>query len=292
MSVKATFNNKEYELIYNEQSGFYEIELEAPKIGGVYNTEITFKDLIENIETSTRKIQIWAKEKNINVSQKTLVYFLSKIDLEIKDVIEFENYEYVIDEETNKNTIFNIMKKINADNGDIVVLQRNSEIDYIGIIKDIEKSISDEKEREIVLKKVSELSFMYMDVIDRISNVNSERMDDIEKHQDKLDEKIGKVKDTVDLIKKDIYEDEDYDFEIVCPYCNHEFVADIEDELKEEIECPECHNKIELDWDGEDDDCCSGGCCGCGHHDECGCDDDEEDSDTDNEEKDDNDDDM
>ena len=115
---------------------------------------------------------------------------------------------------------------------------------YSKIIKDIEKSISDEKEREIVLKKVSELSFMYMDVIDRISNVNSERMDDIEKHQDKLDEKIGKVKDTVDLIKKDIYEDEDYDFEIVCPYCNHEFVADIEDELKEEIECPECHNKI------------------------------------------------
>ena len=125
---------------------------------------------------------------------------------------------------------------------------------YSKIIKYIEKSISDEKEREIVLKKVSELSFMYMDVIDRISNVNSERIDDIEKHQDKLDKKIGKVKDTVDLIKKDIYEDEDYDFEIVCPYCNHEFVADIEDELKEEIECPECHNKIELDWDAVDAD--------------------------------------
>lgn len=156
MSVKATFNNKEYELIYNEQSGFYEIELEAPKIGGVYNIEITFKDLIENIETSTRKIQIWAKEKNINVSQKTLVYFLSKIDLEIKDVIEFENYEYVIDEETNKNTIFNIMKKINADNGDIVVLQRNSEIDYIGIIKDIENE-NGELKRKITLKYISNI---------------------------------------------------------------------------------------------------------------------------------------
>ena len=137
---------------------------------------------------------------------------------------------------------------------------------YSKIIKDIEKSISDEKEREIVLKKVSELSFMYMDVIDRISNVNSERMDDIEKHQDKLDEKIGKVKDTVDLIKKDIYEDEDYDFEIVCPYCNHEFVADIEDELKEEIECPECHNIIELDWDEEEG--CGGCCSSCGICDE------------------------
>ena len=71
---------------------------------------------------------------------------------------------------------------------------------YSKIIKDIEKSISDEKEREIVLKKVSELSFMYMDVIDRISNVNSERMDDIEKHQDKLDE-------TGDKIKKEFHDD-------------------------------------------------------------------------------------
>ena len=43
MSVKATFNNIEYDLVYNEQSGFYEIEIEAPKTGGIYNAEITFK---------------------------------------------------------------------------------------------------------------------------------------------------------------------------------------------------------------------------------------------------------
>ena len=106
MGVKASFNNKEYNLIYNSQSGFYEIEIEAPSTGGVYSAEITFEDLIQNIETSTKKIQIWAKEKNTNVSKETLVYFLDKSDLEIKDVIEFEDYEYVIDEETNKNTIF------------------------------------------------------------------------------------------------------------------------------------------------------------------------------------------
>ena len=66
MSVKVTFNSKEYELIYNEQSGLYEIEIEAPKNGGVYNAEIAFKDSIENIETSIKKIQIWTKEKNTN----------------------------------------------------------------------------------------------------------------------------------------------------------------------------------------------------------------------------------
>ena len=156
MSVKATFNNIEYDLIYNEQSGCYEIELNAPKIGGVYKAEVTFKDLLENTETSSKKIQIWAKKKNTNVSKETLVYFLSRTDLEIKDVIEFENYEYVIDEETNKNTIFNIMKKVNAENGDIVVLQQNGNIDYVGVIKDIENENGDLK-RKVTLKYISNI---------------------------------------------------------------------------------------------------------------------------------------
>lgn len=154
MSVKVIFDSKEYELIYNEQSELYEIELETPKIGGVYNAEIVFKDSIENIETSIKKIQIWAKEKNKNKSEETLVYFLDKTHLEIKDVIEFENYEYVIDEETNKNTIFEVMKKIKANNDDIVVLQRNENIDYIGIIKDIENQDGEIK-RKITLKYIS-----------------------------------------------------------------------------------------------------------------------------------------
>ena len=154
--IKATFNNKEYELIYNEQSGFYEIEIEAPNQGGIYDAEITFKDLLENTEISTKKIQIWAKEKNISLSKETLVYFLSKTDLEIKDVIEFENYEYIIDEETNKNTIFNIMKKINAKNGDIVVLQRDGNVDYIGTIKDIENE-DGELKRKVTLRYISNI---------------------------------------------------------------------------------------------------------------------------------------
>lgn len=156
MNVKATFNQKEYELIYNEQSGYYEIELDAPKIGGVYEAEVIFKDLLENTEILTQKIQIFAKEKNTNVSKETLVYFLDKTDLEIKDVIEFEEYEYVIDEETNKKTIFNVMKEINAKNEDIVILQRNGKIDYIGEIEDIENS-DGELKRKITLKYISNI---------------------------------------------------------------------------------------------------------------------------------------
>ena len=109
------------------------------------------------------------------------------------------------------------------------------------------------------------MSALYLDIVDRVSDISSKRLDEIEDYQDHLESRLEKVEKSVNLIKSDIYEDEDYDFEIMCPYCNHEFVADVEDELKEEIECPECHNIIELDWDG-DDDCCNGCCSSCEGH--------------------------
>lgn len=153
---KVTFNNKEYELVYNEQTGYYEIELEAPKVGGIYDANLEFQNSFEENLRETKTIQIFAKENNTNVSEETLVYFLSNNDLEIKDVIEFENYEYVIDEETNMNTIFNVMKKINAENGDIVVLQRNGNIDYVGKIKDIQNE-NGELRRQITLEYISNI---------------------------------------------------------------------------------------------------------------------------------------
>ena len=156
MSFKISFNNKEYDFIYNEQSGFYEIELEAPKTGGIYEAEIIFEDLLKNKEVIKRKVQIFEKEKNISSSKETLVFFLDKYDLEIKDVIEFEDYEYVIDEETNKNTVFNIVSKVNAENGDIVILQRNKKIDYIGKIKDIQNE-DGELKRKITIEYISNI---------------------------------------------------------------------------------------------------------------------------------------
>ena len=121
------------------------------------------------------------------------------------------------------------------------------------IIKSIEGKISNKSEREFVLEKVKELSYIYMDLIDRITMMDMQRIDELEKRQDNIISTVTNLKETVDLIKNDIYEEEGYDFEIVCPYCNHEFVADIESELREEVECPECHNIIELDWDDDDE---------------------------------------
>ena len=97
----------------------------------------------------------------------------------------------------------------------------------------------------------------------------------MEQKQKEMDERMQKMQDVIDNIEKDIYSDEGFDFEIVCPYCNYEFVIDV-DENKTEIECPECQNVIELDWsgdiEGEEHDGCSGHCGGCS-----GCEEEEDD---------------
>ena len=114
----------------------------------------------------------------------------------------------------------------------------------------------------------------------------NEEVAELERKQEELAQKMDKMEQIMDHIEQDIYSDDGFDFEIVCPYCNYEFVIDV-DENKTEIECPECNNIIELDWSGDLDDDhhgCSGSCSSC--H---GCGDDEEEDD---EFEDDEDDDM
>lgn len=96
---------------------------------------------------------------------------------------------------------------------------------------------------------------------------------ELKENQKAMDEKMTKMQQVIDHIESDIYADEGFDFEIVCPYCEYEFVID-PDEQKNEIECPECKNIIELDWSGDfdEEDRCSGHCHGCS-----GCEDSDED---------------
>ena len=76
-------------------------------------------------------------------------------------------------------------------------------------------------------------------------------MQEIEEKQMEILNRINSVQSAVDGIEKDIYEDdENYEFEIVCPYCEHEFIIDANED-QNAIECPECKNIIELDWSGD-----------------------------------------
>ena len=138
----------------------------------------------------------------------------------------------------------------------------NLKSEYDRILSEIEKAISNEEEKKIVKEKVSELSMIFINAMENMSNVIENKLKEMEEKQNNLDSKLNKIQNTVKEIESDIYDEEEtgeYDFEIVCPYCNNEFVTDLSlmNEEKTEIKCPDCDCE-------EDDDCCSG------HHQHCG----------------------
>lgn len=135
---------------------------------------------------------------------------------------------------------------------------------YKQIIEELENNIQDPKQLEFVKGKFSDLSMLFIDIIDRLTSLTDSRIKEIESRQQEIITRINSVQSVVDGIENDIYEDdENYEFEIVCPYCNYEFTTDIEDENKNKIQCPECHNTIELDWNQEEMETCSGSCSHC-----------------------------
>lgn len=141
---------------------------------------------------------------------------------------------------------------------------------YKEILKDLEANIKDEAQLEYVKEQIYKITDLFMNQIDKILNVNESRIKTMEEKQAEIDRKVQNLTSIVDGIEQDIYIDEQEDeFQIVCPYCNHEFTEEF-DETRTEIQCPECNNIIELDWNDEDDGCsghCSG-CHGCGEDEE------------------------
>ncbi len=126
------------------------------------------------------------------------------------------------------------------------------------IVSNIEEKITNKEELDFIKEQISKISTLFLDEIDKIIDMNTSRMDDIVINQKILSDKIEHIQETVNHIEKDIYMDEECDFEIVCPYCNNEFVEDFTNEIKNEVECPECHNIIELDWNHDEH--CEGNC--------------------------------
>ena len=148
---------------------------------------------------------------------------------------------------------------------------------YKRIISEVEERITNPDDLKFVKEKLSELSVMFMGVIDKLSNATDERIKQIENKQNEIETKIHEVEKYVsdfeanfeeieELMEAEVDENEEsFDFEIVCPYCNSEFITDING--KNEITCPECNNSIELDWDDEEEQnkTCNTSGCGCGN---------------------------
>lgn len=135
--------------------------------------------------------------------------------------------------------------------------------EFRNFMDDLEKNIENPNDLQYVKERTTGLFENVLQKLEEIINFKEEKIAELEKKQEQLETNFNNVQKTVNDIKNDIYaEDESFEFEIICPYCDHEFIVE-DDESRTEIECPECNNIIELDWSEDGDDCCSGHCSGC-----------------------------
>ena len=77
-------------------------------------------------------------------------------DFSVKDIVEISNYEINIDEETNSNTIINVLKKTTAKARDLVAIKKNNEVIYWGIIDNIQNT-DGQKLYEYTIKYITNL---------------------------------------------------------------------------------------------------------------------------------------
>jgi len=136
---------------------------------------------------------------------------------------------------------------------------------YKAFMEDLENKINNKNDLEYIKSRFTELFMLFLDEFDKLTTEYEEKMQNLIINQKALVEKVNKVEEAVSTLEKDIYADDAYDFEIICPYCNNSFIIDFNSEEKTEVKCPECNNIIELDWNDEDEEehDCMGHCSHC-----------------------------
>ena len=154
--VTVNFNNQEFTATYNPQTDYYEVEITAPDIGGVYIADITFTDLFLQEYEETFAIRVLAKEKLKIETNKVFMWIFNYKEFTVKDIVEIADYDINIDEETNANTLINVLKKTTAKSNDIVAIKKNNEIVYWGII-DIIQNTDGEALNQYTLKYITNL---------------------------------------------------------------------------------------------------------------------------------------
>jgi hypothetical protein len=97
-------------------------------------------------------------------------------------------------------------------------------------------------------------------IIEVLDDIATE-VDCLQEEQDQMYEQIEDIDEDLAELESIVfedYEDDDDDCigEMKCPHCNEKFTVFL-DMLEDDnsIECPICHNEIELDWDCSCEEC-------------------------------------
>lgn len=143
----------------------------------------------------------------------------------------------------------------------------NLNSEFKKILETLENNIKNKDDLELVKVQIFNLYNLFFDEITNLENLANSRISELTQRQVSMEETLKSMEKEVKNIAVDIYgeeesEDGEYDFTIVCPYCDEEFSLEV-DELEDEVKCPNCNETIELDWGHE---CDEGSCGSCGHH--------------------------
>lgn len=114
-------------------------------LGGIYTASLTFEDLLGDTYTLDSDIQVLEKEEQKIEQNKCFLWIFNRkveIDnvsyqLKLNTIVEIDNFEIVIDEETNAVSTFDVLKDTGAEAGDIVCFKRDNDILYWGIIDEV-----------------------------------------------------------------------------------------------------------------------------------------------------------
>ena len=134
--------------------------------------------------------------------------------------------------------------------------------EYKSFLDDIEKNVKNKEDLEYVKKRFASFLDIVLDQIDYVMDYKKDEIAKLENTQNQLVSQINQMQEVIDHIEKDIYSEDGFDFEIVCPYCNYEFIIDVDENKTEDIEGEENNHGG----------CQGGSCHGCN-----GCDDQEDD---------------
>ena len=133
------------------------------------------------------------------------------------------------------------------------------------VISDIEQNLKNKEDLEYVKTQIYNIYNIFLDEFDRLEENSTKKIDNIVARYKILEDRMNEIEDSISKIESDIYinENEEYSFDITCPYCDTEFSVDCSEELQKNVICPECNETIELDWNDEHDEC-SHDCHECG----------------------------
>ena len=153
--MQITFNNQTYEATYNEQTGYWETDIDGVSgNGGLYELVISGKTFSDY----TYKFNIYKKQTNIKFKTNSdFIWIFDKRNGSIKELLEVFDYDITIDEETNGNSQFVLMKdSLNADSGDLIVFNHNGNIEYYGVIEEVQ-SQGEEIKKTLVCKYITNI---------------------------------------------------------------------------------------------------------------------------------------